>query len=232
MLPGNKMYLLSPLLIVAALLAACSVYGPPVPPGVSCDTNSFRVTDDFAGARRGSCTVMGDSSVRLEILREDDRVTNPSPWYAFKVTPGKPGIADITLDYLTWEHRYLPKISNDGKTWQMLDETLATVSTDKHLATLRVPLTDEPVWVAAQELITPDTYTAWNRQIAERYDIDVVELGRSARDQAIDVFDSNGEPRITVIKGTVDESSPTAQYELDGLAGATLTGRGITALVH
>jgi Na+-transporting NADH:ubiquinone oxidoreductase subunit C len=46
------------------------------------------------------------------------------------------------------------------------------------------------------------------------------------------LFDSNSEPRIMVIKGSVDESSPTAQYELDGLAGATLTGRGITALVH
>jgi Na+-transporting NADH:ubiquinone oxidoreductase subunit C len=46
------------------------------------------------------------------------------------------------------------------------------------------------------------------------------------------LFDSNGEPSIRVIKGTVDASSPTAQYELDGLAGATLTGRGITALVH
>ncbi|MGB5164999.1 MAG: Na(+)-translocating NADH-quinone reductase subunit C [Woeseiaceae bacterium] len=46
------------------------------------------------------------------------------------------------------------------------------------------------------------------------------------------LFDSNREPRIMVIKGSVDESSATAQYELDGLAGATLTGRGITALVH
>jgi Na+-transporting NADH:ubiquinone oxidoreductase subunit C len=46
------------------------------------------------------------------------------------------------------------------------------------------------------------------------------------------LFDDNGEPRVEVIKGTVDESSPTAKYELDGLAGATLTGRGITALVR
>lgn len=46
------------------------------------------------------------------------------------------------------------------------------------------------------------------------------------------LFDENGDPRIEVIKGTVDPSSPTAKYEIDGLAGATLTARGVTNLVH
>jgi len=186
-----KVFRLHPLLVVAALLAACSTYGPPVPPGVSCDAGSFRVTDNFAGARRGSCEIAGKARVRLEILREDDQVTNPSPWYAFKVTPGEPGIAEIVLDYQTWEHRYAPKISNDGETWQLLDERLVLVSEDEHSARLSVPLVDKPVWIAAQELITPDVYNNWNRDFAERYNIALSDLGRSARDEAIEVFDSN-----------------------------------------
>jgi Na+-transporting NADH:ubiquinone oxidoreductase subunit C len=40
-----------------------------------------------------------------------------------------------------------------------------------------------------------------------------------------------GEPRIEVIKGTV-QPGPAAAYEVDGLAGATLTGRGVTNLLH
>jgi len=45
----------------------------------------------------------------------------------------------------------------------------------------------------------------------------------------LDVFDVE---RIEVIKGTVDRASANAQYEVDGLAGATLTTRGISNLVQ
>jgi len=46
------------------------------------------------------------------------------------------------------------------------------------------------------------------------------------------LIDESGAPAIEVIKGTVDRSSPDAQYQVDGLAGATLTARGVTNLVH
>ena len=42
----------------------------------------------------------------------------------------------------------------------------------------------------------------------------------------------DGEVAIQVIKGTVDRASANAQYEVDGLAGATLTTRGISNLVQ
>ena len=44
-------------------------------------------------------------------------------------------------------------------------------------------------------------------------------------------FDENGHVKITVIKGRVDPSSPDAKYEVDGLSGATLTTRGLDAMV-
>ncbi len=46
------------------------------------------------------------------------------------------------------------------------------------------------------------------------------------------LFDENGTPRIEVIKGNVDAASPVARYQIDGLAGATLTGRGVQYLVN
>ncbi len=42
----------------------------------------------------------------------------------------------------------------------------------------------------------------------------------------------DGKVAIKVIKGTVDPSSPDASHEVDGLAGATLTTRGVDTLVH
>lgn len=45
-------------------------------------------------------------------------------------------------------------------------------------------------------------------------------------------LDESGEPKIELIKGSVDVSQPGAEYKIDGLSGATLTSRGVTNLVH
>ncbi|WIO73110.1 Na(+)-translocating NADH-quinone reductase subunit C [Porticoccaceae bacterium LTM1] len=42
----------------------------------------------------------------------------------------------------------------------------------------------------------------------------------------------NGEAKISVIKGSVDESKPQATYQVDGLSGATLTSKGVNNLVQ
>jgi Na+-transporting NADH:ubiquinone oxidoreductase subunit C len=41
-----------------------------------------------------------------------------------------------------------------------------------------------------------------------------------------------GEPALSLIKGTVDTTKPGSQYQVDGLAGATLTSTGVTNLVR
>lgn len=42
----------------------------------------------------------------------------------------------------------------------------------------------------------------------------------------------DGDVAIGLVKGAVDPSSPSSDWQIDGLAGATLTGRGVTNLVH
>ena len=41
----------------------------------------------------------------------------------------------------------------------------------------------------------------------------------------------NGEVSLTVIKGKVDNTDKDAQYEIDGLSGATITSRGVTNMI-
>jgi predicted deacylase len=60
-------------------------------------------------------------------------------------------------------------------------------------------LTDEPVWIAAQELITPAVHHAWNQDIAERYDITLAELGASRNGRPIHAFDINPDSRDVVL---------------------------------
>lgn len=45
-------------------------------------------------------------------------------------------------------------------------------------------------------------------------------------------FDESGKVAIHLIKGAVDQASPQAKHQIDGLAGATLTSRGVTNLIH
>ena len=44
-------------------------------------------------------------------------------------------------------------------------------------------------------------------------------------------FNEQGETQITVLKGKVPPDSAKAEYQIDGLAGATITSRGVDALL-
>lgn len=46
------------------------------------------------------------------------------------------------------------------------------------------------------------------------------------------VFAENGDVAIDVIKGSVNPDSPKADYQVDGLSGATLTSNGVDNLLH
>ena len=50
--------------------------------------------------------------------------------------------------------------------------------------------------------------------------------------QGKQAFDSNGQVIINVLRGEVDHSSADANHQIDGLAGATLTSRGVNHMLH
>ena len=45
-----------------------------------------------------------------------------------------------------------------------------------------------------------------------------------------EIYD-NGEVALTVLKGAVDKTAPRAKHQIDGLAGATLTSKGVENLI-
>ena len=46
------------------------------------------------------------------------------------------------------------------------------------------------------------------------------------------LYDGQGDVEIQVIKGTVEANTPDAEYKVDGLAGATLTSKGVSNLLQ
>ncbi len=45
-------------------------------------------------------------------------------------------------------------------------------------------------------------------------------------------YDESGEPALALVKGTVDPNKPGAEYQVDGLAGATLTSVGVSNMIR
>jgi len=180
-----------PVCACAMLLASCATQPVSFAPGDACEAPAFTVVDTFSGARRGECTVVSDGHVRLDILPESEGYINDSPWYAFKLLPAAPGTAQITLHYVGGHHRYWPKISTDRLHWVPLEEQYLSTSADGVSAELRIMLANAPVWVAAQELITPADYDAWNLQTLNASGVPLTELGNSRNGLPIHTFDSN-----------------------------------------
>lgn len=173
------------------LLAGCAVTQPTFEAGTACTAETFSVADDFAGARRGSCEVLARNHVRVSIVAEDKGKINPSPWFAFKLLPQAPGTAIISLGYVGDKHRYVPKISHDGRNWSAVDSDRVRNFHDGRLIRIELPLNDKPVWIAAQELVTPDIYDAWNREMASHSGAKLKLLGQSLEQRPIHYLVSN-----------------------------------------
>jgi predicted deacylase len=180
-------------------LASCASTLPTVASRVPCEAGSFTVVDDFIGSRRGSCAVLSDNHVRLFIRPEDKNVTNPSAWYAFKLIPHKATTATISLRYEDGYHRYVPKTSSDGLHWTPVDENSVSKTADGTAATLTIALADSPLWVSAQELITPSTYKLWSEGLATATDAELTVLGMSKMEQAVYVLTVNTDSKDVLL---------------------------------
>lgn len=172
------------------VLAACAPQ-PQFAPGVACVTKTMTVTDQFDGARRGTCTVLADDHVRLTIVPEGDPPINDSPWYSFRIAPSQPGSARITLQYEDGHHRYVPKLSDDGRSWTVIDERAVRESWTGRKATFVVDLGDREIIVSAQELITPAAYEAWLAAIEQGQVAARTLLGYSRQGRPIYRLDVN-----------------------------------------
>ncbi len=179
------------LVAFAVLVAASCATAPQIyPAGAPCEARSFTVVDDFGGARRGSCEVLGRNHVRVSILPEDAGYINPSPWFSFKVIPKTQSKALITLHYVGGKHRYDPKTSIDGVNWTAIDERRVSVEGDGMLVDIEVPLTQSASWISAQELVTPDDYDTWYRNIVEGGQARLGVIGQSLEGRPIHLLDT------------------------------------------
>ncbi|OJJ14835.1 hypothetical protein BKI52_40470 [marine bacterium AO1-C] len=139
-------------------------------------SNGVYCSNDFAGARLNGVVANNDTLITILITPENTPI-NFSPWYAFKIWAKKSRPMYVRITYLEGvRHRYYPKLSRNGKDWTSLHNRLyfpgkaIKAKGSRPLpaeVTMRLDLTREPLWVAAQEIMTSSDDNAWSDKLSK-----------------------------------------------------------------
>lgn len=195
----NTSYLLSFSVLIVMLLASCtstedfSGYSYD-PDGVTETTDkelnahykriigvnggNIWVSNEFEGARLSDFYQMEDSLYSIIIKPERDAINN-SPWYAFKIWGDTDHTIDLKLQYENGDHRYIPKLSSNGKQWSTIDHDKYKADTSDGTATLSLDLNDDTLWVSAQELFTFDDFNRWADSLSGKNWVSLDRVGYS-----------------------------------------------------
>ena len=145
----------------------------------SCDIGPVTLTAKFAAGRMDECKRVVENEFEIILVPENTPI-NSSPWYAFKVQAEQNTDIKITMRVRGDEHRYPPKISRDGKTWQLQDYKIR----GKRLI-MKITATTKPITIAAQEIINNEYYVDWAKQLTEQNTFTHSILGQSTQGRPI-----------------------------------------------
>ena len=168
--------------------------------GKFCENDVALIDIQFEGGAFHRCDVRNGNFV-ITIRPEDTKVQVPMPWYAFRASPKRPGDAVVLMGFEKSEVRFWPKISTDKVTWRRMPDADVAISEDNKRLALRIPLTEAPVWVAAQQLLSTNYYDDWTRTLAARPDVAVRMLGRSVEGRPVTVAETDARPQAVLLLG-------------------------------
>jgi len=176
---------------VSSFVAACDGPVREFAEGIPCEADEFIVEDQFDGSRRGACEVFADGHVRINIVPEDKGSINDSPWFAFRVKPQGTKQAVVHVRYHGGSHRYHPKWSSNGSDWYPVDEARVKRHWFGRGITINLDLQDQPLLIAAQEIILPQDMDAWSEPFVQSGHVTRAVLGLSGDGEPIYQLESN-----------------------------------------
>lgn len=185
--------------------------------------------NDFDGARLNGITQNNDT-LYTAIIAAENYPINPSPWYAFKVTSQSPKKIWVHLTYLNAKHRYFPKISRDGKTWQVVDSTDCKLvkgpetknqsfqeNALSESAYVRINVDTKTTWIAAQELMTSTIVHDWSKEILKNKFVSSEIIGNSPQNrpfQCLRIGENKSDSKIMIVIGRLHPPEVTGQFAL------------------
>ncbi len=149
------------------------------------ETQGLQASNDFPAARLNAFSQENDSTYIAAIWPENFPI-NPSPWYAFKLWAKEAKEIYLKLQYSNGaQHRYHPKLSLDGETWKLLDTTAIRTNTDQMSATLKLQVSTDTLWLAAQEIQDHRRVGEWAKKMSATKNVTLSNAGKSAQGRAL-----------------------------------------------
>jgi len=159
------------------------------------------VSNEFQGARLNRLTKINDSTLSAWILPENYPI-NMSPWYSFKMWSSERKAVYIKLNYEHGRERYYPKTSSNGKEWEPLDSVDFLSSIRDSTAFFRVHVSQDTLWISAQELMTSKWVYYWIDKLAKKPFISKQLIGYSTLGKplmAMTISESKGPDLLVVL---------------------------------
>jgi len=144
-----------------------------------CKNNVIQISANFPMGRMDNCKVLKNNEFLITLIPENTPI-NSSPWYAFKVQAKQPTDITISLKVRGDEHRYPPKISLDGKSWQLQKYRL-----NGNKLVMKLKASTQPSIIAAQEIINNQYYVDWADKLEKKTNITRSVLGLSTQGRPI-----------------------------------------------
>lgn len=194
--------------------------------------------NDFDGARLNGITQNNDT-LYTAIIAAENYPINPSPWYAFKVSSKAPKTIWVHLTYLNAKHRYFPKISRDGKTWQVVDSTDCKLvkgpeaknqsfqeNALSESAYVRINVDTKTTWIAAQELMTSPIVKEWTKDVLKNKFVSSTIIGKSPQNRPFEclrIGEDKSDSKIMLVIGRLHPPEVTGQFALQAFVEALCT---------
>ena len=156
-----------------------------------CENEYAKLDADFEGARMSSCVAKRKKFIIT--IEPENKPINPSPWYAFRVTPKQVGKLELILRYDFSGHRYRPKRSKNAKQWHLVDEANIKESRKGKKVRLRLTMEAVPFFIAGQELLLAEDYQTWAAKILQLESLHSKIIGHSVEGRSISAIASQPE---------------------------------------
>lgn len=162
------------------------------------DSDGVRFDNRLPAARLSGVQRVRNGVYHVSIEPETYPI-NPSPWYGFRIHSDAPRAVELQFTYpQQFRHRYVPKLSRDGLTWQQVDAQSFAVDTEGN-ARLRLQLEAGELRVFAQSPFLPEDFAVWSAQVAAQVDTQPQTFGTSVQGRPLQLFEFGAGAQAPVV---------------------------------
>jgi hypothetical protein len=162
------------------------------------DNDGVRFDNQLPAARLSGVQRIRNGAYRVSIAPESSPI-NPSPWYGFRIHSDAPRAVELQFTYpQQFRHRYVPKLSRDGRTWQEVDAPSFVVDA-KGNTRLQLQLEAGELRVFAQPPFLPEDFAAWSTRIAAQVDAQPQTFGTSVQGRPLQLFEFGAGAQAPVV---------------------------------